>query len=39
MDAVNRIRAVKTGSKGPFTDWPMGDITIEQAYIKSSASE
>jgi len=39
MDVVNRIKAVKTGSMGEFTDWPIGDIIIKQAYVKNLEGE
>jgi cyclophilin family peptidyl-prolyl cis-trans isomerase len=37
MDVVDKIGAVRTGSKGPFQDWPVRDVVIEGAYVKDGA--
>ncbi|MFC2163056.1 peptidylprolyl isomerase [Candidatus Altiarchaeota archaeon] len=34
MDVVERIRTVKTTTRGFHRDWPEDDIVIEQAYVK-----
>ncbi len=33
-DIVEKIRYVKTGSKGPYQDWPQDDVLIKRAYRK-----
>ncbi|OFV68779.1 MAG: peptidylprolyl isomerase [Candidatus Syntrophoarchaeum caldarius] len=38
MDVVNQIKAVKTGNRGPFADWPLEDIIIERAYVSGDLS-
>jgi len=35
MDVVDKIGAVRTGSKGPYQDWPVRDVVIEGAYVKN----
>lgn len=37
MGVVDAIVAIKTGQKGPFSDWPLQDIIINGAYVKKSA--
>ena len=37
MDVVDKIGAVRTGSKGPYQDWPVRDVVIEGAYVKNGA--
>ena len=37
MDVVDKIGAVRTGSKGPYQDWPVRDVVIEGAYLKNGA--
>jgi peptidyl-prolyl cis-trans isomerase B (cyclophilin B) len=34
MDVVNAIKAVKTGTKGVYADWPVEDVVIIRAYMK-----
>ncbi|HHI30824.1 MAG TPA: peptidyl-prolyl cis-trans isomerase [Candidatus Methanoperedenaceae archaeon] len=34
METVNRIKTVKTGNKGPHTDWPREDVVIKYAHLK-----
>ena len=34
MDVVDKISSASTSSRGPFSDWPITDITIKGAYIK-----
>ncbi|CAD7767061.1 MAG: Cyclophilin type peptidyl-prolyl cis-trans isomerase/CLD [Candidatus Argoarchaeum ethanivorans] len=33
METVNRIKTVKTGNKGSYTDWPQEDVIIEHASL------
>lgn len=33
METVNRIKTVKTGNKGPYTDWPQEDVVIKHAHL------
>jgi cyclophilin family peptidyl-prolyl cis-trans isomerase len=35
MEVVDKIRYVRTATKGSHEDWPEKDIIIEKAYIKS----
>nr|MQY83043.1 peptidyl-prolyl cis-trans isomerase [archaeon] len=35
MDVVDKIASVRTGSRGMNRDWPVDDITIQRAYVKS----
>lgn len=40
METVDKIRAVKTGAKGPFSkDCPLEDIAIEKAEVLEAESE
>lgn len=34
MDVVDAMAGVKTGSRGPFQDWPVEDVIIESVAIK-----
>jgi len=34
MDVVNKIKVVKTASKGAHDDWPVEDVLIKRAYMK-----
>ncbi|OPY84665.1 MAG: Peptidyl-prolyl cis-trans isomerase B [Syntrophus sp. PtaU1.Bin208] len=34
MDVVDSMAKVKTGSRGPFQDWPIEDVTIESVTLK-----
>ncbi|OPY15012.1 MAG: Peptidyl-prolyl cis-trans isomerase B [Syntrophus sp. PtaB.Bin001] len=34
MDVVDSMAKVKTGSRGPFQDWPVEDVTIESVEVK-----
>ena len=35
MDVVNAIKSVPTSSRGPHDDWPVEDVVITRAYVKS----
>jgi len=35
MDVVDALAKVKTGSRGPFQDWPLEDVMIESVTLKS----
>lgn len=35
MDVVDDIGSVSTGMRGPYSDWPVEDVIIERAYMKS----
>ena len=35
MDVVDDIASVSTGIRGPYSDWPVDDVIIERAYMKS----
>ena len=35
MDVVDDIASVSTGMRGPYSDWPVDDVIIERAYMKS----
>jgi len=35
MDVVDKIASVRTGGRGMNRDWPVEDITIQRAYVKS----
>jgi cyclophilin family peptidyl-prolyl cis-trans isomerase len=35
MDIVNEIASVSTEMKGPYSDWPVEDIIIEKAFMKT----
>jgi peptidyl-prolyl cis-trans isomerase A (cyclophilin A) len=35
MDVVDRIRVVETESRGPHDDWPVEDVVIVKAYMKT----
>jgi len=34
MDVVDAMAKVKTGSRGPFQDWPVEDVMIESVVVK-----
>jgi cyclophilin family peptidyl-prolyl cis-trans isomerase len=34
MDVVDSMAKVKTGSRGPFQDWPVEDVLIESVEVK-----
>ena len=34
MDIVNKIVSVKTGSRGPYDDWPVQDVVIRKVYVQ-----
>jgi len=34
MDVVDAMAKVKTGSRGPFQDWPIEDVMIESVAVK-----
>ena len=34
MDVVKSIESVKTGNKGPNSDWPVENVVITKAYVK-----
>jgi hypothetical protein len=34
MDIVDAMAKVKTGSRGPFQDWPIDDVVIESVTVK-----
>ncbi len=36
MDVVEKIESVGTGAKGQNKDWPLKDVIINKAYVKSS---
>ncbi len=35
MDVVDKIASVRTGGRGMNRDWPVEDITVQRAYVKS----
>ncbi len=35
MDVVDDIGSVSTETRGPYSDWPVEDVIIERAYMKS----
>jgi cyclophilin family peptidyl-prolyl cis-trans isomerase len=35
IDVIDKIASVRTGGRGMFRDWPVEDIAIERAYVKS----
>ena len=35
MDVVDDIGSVSTDTRGPYSDWPVEDVVIERAYMKS----
>ena len=35
MDVVNSIASVKTSTRGPYGDWPVEDVVIKKAYVKT----
>lgn len=35
MDVVGKIEAARTGSRGPYDDWPVEDVIITGAYMKA----
>jgi len=34
MEAVEAIAKVKTGSRGPYQDWPREDVAVTRAHVK-----
>ena len=35
MDVVDKVAAVRTGSRGMFHDWPIEDVIVKKAYVRS----
>jgi len=34
IEAIDAIAVIRTGTRGPHSDWPREDVVIKRAYIK-----